>query len=88
MVALWVAALTGAVTLPTEMDALAWHKHEMLFGYLSAVIAGFLTAAIPNWTGRPTVTGWPVAGFVGIWLASRLAILFSATIPPIVGASS
>ena len=87
VVALWVAALTGAVTLPTAMDALAWHQHEMLFGYLSAVIAGFLTAAIPNWTGRPTVTGWPVAGFVGIWLAARLAILFSATIPPIVGAA-
>lgn len=87
VVALWVAALTGAVTLPTVMDPLAWHQHEMLFGYLSAVIAGFLTAAIPNWTGRPIMTGWPVAGFVGIWLAARLSILFSATIAPVVGAA-
>ena len=87
VVALWVAALTGTLTLPTAMDPLAWHQHEMLFGYLSAVIAGFLTAAIPNWTGRPTVIGWPVAGFVGIWLAARLAILFSTTIPPIAGAA-
>lgn len=87
VVALWVAALMGTITLPTAMDPIAWHQHEMLFGYLSAVIAGFLTAAIPNWTGRPTVTGWPVAAFVGTWLAARLAILFSAAIPPIVGAT-
>lgn len=87
VVALWVAALSGAIALPTAMDPLAWHQHEMLFGYLSAVIAGFLTAAIPNWTGRPTMTGWPVAGLVSTWLAARLAILFSTAIPPIVGAT-
>ena len=85
--ALWVAALGGAITLPTAMEPLAWHQHEMLFGYLSAVIAGFLTAAIPNWTGRPTLAGWPVAGFVGVWLAARLALLCSTVVPPIVGAA-
>ena len=29
-----------------------WHVHEMLFGYLPAVMTGFLFTAIPNWTGR------------------------------------
>lgn len=87
VVALWVAALSGAIVLPTAMDPLAWHQHEMLFGYLSAVIAGFLTAAIPNWTGRRSAAGLPVAAFVGVWLAARLAILFSVAIPPIVGAA-
>lgn len=84
---LWVGAMAGSLTLPTEMDPLAWHQHEMLFGYLSAIIAGFLTAAIPNWTGRPTASGWPVAGFVGLWFGARLAILFSSAIPPIIGAA-
>src|SRR3546814_12479378 len=69
------------------MDPLAWHQHEMLFGYLGAVIGGFLSAAIPNWTGRPAVTGWRVAVAVGLWLAARLAILFSGTVPPLVGAA-
>ncbi len=84
--ALWVGALDGEWTLPTAMEPLAWHQHEMLFGYLGAVIAGFLSAAIPNWTGRPIVTGWPVAVFVGLWAAARLAVLLSATVPPLVGA--
>ena len=86
VVALWVGTLGGAWTLPTAMEPLAWHQHEMLFGYLGAVIAGFLSAAIPNWTGRPVVTGWPVVAFVGLWAAARLAVLFSTAIPPLVGA--
>lgn len=86
VVTLWLGALAGRWTLPTAMAPLAWHQHEMLFGYLGAVIAGFLSAAIPNWTGRPTVTGWPVAGFVGLWVAARAALLFSAMVPQVIGA--
>src|SRR3546814_20341537 len=42
---------------------------------------------MPNWTGRPTVTGWRVAAVVDLRLAARLAVLFSATVPPLVGAT-
>ena len=78
VVALWVAAMAGTVTLPTLIDPLAWHRHEMLFGYLSAVIAGFLLTAIPNWTGRLPVAGPALAALVSLWVAARLAMLFSA----------
>lgn len=84
--ALWVAAFMGSITLPTAMDPLAWHQHEMLFGFLGAAIAGFLSAAIPNWTGRPAFAGWPVAAYVGLWLAARLALLFSAGLPALLPA--
>jgi uncharacterized protein involved in response to NO len=87
VVALWIGTLDGAWTLPTAMEPLAWHQHEMLFGYLGAVIAGFLSAAIPNWTGRPVVTGWPVAAFAGLWVAARLAVLFSAQVSPLLAAA-
>jgi uncharacterized protein involved in response to NO len=33
------------------------------------------------------VSGWRVAAVVGLWLAARLAILFSATVPPLLGAA-
>lgn len=87
VVILWVGALDGRWTLPTAMAPLVWHQHEMLFGYLGAVIGGFVSAAIPNWTGRRTVIGWRVVGVVGLWLTARLAILFSASVPPLVGAA-
>lgn len=87
VVVLWVGALAGRWTLPIAMDPLAWHQHEMLFGYLGAVIGGFVSVAIPNWTSRPTVAGWPLVAVGGLWLAARMAILFSAAVPPLVGAA-
>ena len=38
VLALWIGAQTGVLSLPTAFDPLAWHRHEMLFGYLAAVI--------------------------------------------------
>ncbi len=45
---LWVPMLSGHLTLPTAFDPVSWHAHEFLFGYLGAVIAGFLLTAVPN----------------------------------------
>ncbi|MCW9010544.1 NnrS family protein, partial [Marinobacter sp.] len=46
----WVLEVTGVVQLPLALPALFWHKHEMLFGFLSAAIAGFLLTAVCVWT--------------------------------------
>lgn len=78
VVVLWVWSLGGEMILPTGFEPLAWHRHEMLFGYLGAVIAGFLMTAIPNWTGRLPLAGAPLAGLASLWLAARLAVLFSS----------
>ncbi|WP_207790460.1 NnrS family protein [Polymorphobacter fuscus] len=80
VVSLWVLSLSGRITLPTYFDALAWHRHEMLFGYIGAVIAGFLLTAIPNWTGRLPIAGAPLAALAGLWLAGRIAVLFSGIV--------
>ena len=75
---LWIMSLAGQLTLPTAFDALAWHRHEMLFGFVGAIIAGFLLTAIPNWTGRLPIAGHPLAGLFGLWAIARIAVLFSA----------
>lgn len=80
VVVLWVGSLAGAWTIPSAFDPLAWHRHEMLYGYLSAVIAGFLLTAIPNWTGRLPIAGPPLAALAGLWLAARLAVIFSGVL--------
>lgn len=72
-VPLWVAAFAG--WLPIEHFNRDWHAHEMVFGYLSGVIAGFLLTAVPNWTGRLPVTGAPLMGLVLLWCAGRAAML-------------
>ncbi|MBU3030609.1 NnrS family protein [Paracoccus marinaquae] len=79
---LWLLAMAGRIDLPTRFDPASWHAHEFLFGYLSAVIAGFLLTAVPNWTGHLPVIGWPLGGLLCLWIAGRLAILFSTAMPP------
>jgi uncharacterized protein involved in response to NO len=80
-VAVWIAILVGGGSLPSRFDPLAWHVHEMLFGFVMAAIAGFLLTAVPNWTGRLPVNGAPLAGLAGLWLLGRAACLFSAALP-------
>ncbi len=81
---LWLAVLMGGVNLPTRFDSGSWHAHEFLFGYLGAVLAGFLLTAVPNWTGRLPMVGWRLAGLFALWIAGRIAILLSGALPPIV----
>ncbi|SEN53513.1 uncharacterized protein involved in response to NO [Pseudorhodobacter antarcticus] len=78
---LWVAMLAGTLTLPSRFDPVTWHAHEFLFGYLSAVIAGFLLTAVPNWTGRLPVVGWRLAGLALLWVAGRVAVAWSSHLP-------
>ncbi|WGW05623.1 NnrS family protein [Tropicibacter oceani] len=78
---LWLSALTGAIALPTRFDPVSWHAHEFLFGYLGAVLAGFLLTAVPNWTGRLPIVGWPLAALFALWGAGRIAVLVSALLP-------
>jgi uncharacterized protein involved in response to NO len=68
----------GAAALTRE-----WHIHEMIFGFLGAVIAGFLTTAVPNWTGRMPVIGAPLGFLVSLWILGRVAMLFQATLGPV-----
>lgn len=78
----WIAMLTGRLALPTAFDPIAWHVHELLYGYLPAVVAGFLLTAVPNWTGRLPVTGAPLLVLVLSWLAGRVAVGFSVQLGP------
>jgi len=77
-VVLWLPQYFGEMSLPTAFGPLDWHIHEMIYGYVGAVSAGFLLTAIPNWTGRLPINGYPLAGLFALWLAGRVAILGSA----------
>ena len=80
-VAIWSLWLYGRLPGAQPVGGmLAWHRHEMPFGFAAAIIAGFLLTAVPNWTGRPGLKGGPLIGLVLVWLLARLAWLMP--IPP------
>jgi uncharacterized protein involved in response to NO len=81
-VGLWLALMHGDLALPSVFDPIAWHAHEMLFGYAVAAVAGFLLTAVPNWTGRLPVGGARLALLVGLWAIGRVAVSTSAVIGP------
>ncbi|HLX16431.1 MAG TPA: NnrS family protein [Bradyrhizobium sp.] len=74
----WLPLFYGEIALSSAFAPRDLHVHEMLFGYLPAVITGFLLTAIPNWTGRLPIQGRPLMGLVAVWLAGRLCVTFSA----------
>jgi uncharacterized protein involved in response to NO len=76
----WVLNFAGFLVLPDGFDGSIWHQHEMLFGFASAAIAGFILTAIPNWTGRLPVSGWRLGMLIGFWLAGRVGFLSAASI--------
>ena len=77
-VLLWLPQYFGELSLPTAFTPLDWHIHEMLYGYVAAIVTGFLLTAIPNWTGRFPVNGLPLAALAALWLAGRVAVAGSA----------
>lgn len=81
--ALWVAIQVGGLPSPASLAPADWHVHSLLYGYLPAVMAGFLLTAVPGWTGRPPLTGWPLLGLVLLWLAGRAAVTSPWALPPV-----
>lgn len=74
-VPLWIFLfLTGAAEVG-GMPAMVWHAHEMVFGFLPAVMAGYLLSATPNWSGKLPASGTPLAILFTVWVAGRLVPL-------------
>lgn len=71
----WVLTLLGYLAWTPAMAPLLWHAHEMLYGFVSAVVIGFLMTAGKAWTGLATPRGTHLGALAGLWLAARLAAL-------------
>jgi uncharacterized protein involved in response to NO len=82
---LWLAAFSGSLSAWQPAGGwLGWHRHELLFGFGLAIIAGFLLTAVQTWTGRPGLSGKPLAALALLWLAARVAWLVNAPWPLLV----
>lgn len=88
--ALWLAwiaiqASGGSLTWISIAEAPhVWHAHEMVCGFATAAIAGFLLTAVPNWTGALPIKGRPLAALFAVWVAGRIAMALSAELSPLV----
>ncbi|TLU62000.1 NnrS family protein [Thalassotalea litorea] len=74
-IALWIAALSGWLNFEPYGGLFFWHAHEMLFGFVIAIIVGFLLTAVQTWTGVSGVRGWSLFGLFMVWLVARVGML-------------
>lgn len=79
--------LFGGLQLQTAFSPADLQAHETLFGYLGAIIVGFILTALPEWTGRPALKARTLVVLILAWLAGRLAIAESASISLVVAAA-
>jgi len=81
---IWVMRVTGLGFENLQSLTSLWHAHELLYGFVASAVAGFILTAVPNWTGRAPMCGWPLGTLVALWIAGR-AVMFA---PDILGAIS
>lgn len=84
---LWIgftASGSGAAPMDVGFPLSQWHAHEMLFGYVMAMIAGFLLTAVPSWTKTQPVQGPLLGALAGLWIAGRIVMWSAAVLPPLV----
>lgn len=77
----WVGALLQQFTLPMALPPVTWHGHEMLFGFASAALVGFVLTALPSWADVPHLAGKKLAALVVLWLAGRVLFWLSPFVP-------
>jgi len=83
LIPLWYSIFNRTLVTENYYPSSYWHAHEMLLGYGSAVIAGFLLTAVKNWTGRQTLTGDKLAGLCLVWLYGRIVPFYEGLLPDV-----
>ena len=73
---LWGLMLSSNLQVTPYGGQLWWHMHEMLFGFVSAIVIGFLLSAVQTWTRVPSIKGPLLMGLVMIWLLARVLLFF------------
>ena len=81
--AMLLMVLTGLALADVAPAAfpIAWHGHEMVFGFALAIIAGTALTALPSWAGIAETRGATLALLAGAWLLGRVACYFGPTWP-------
>ena len=83
-IAVWIFFPQG---LRGMLAPVAWHAHEMLWGFVGTIAVGFLFTAASNWTGINPMHGGRLAALVALWLAARLAFVLPGTPALLIGAA-
>ncbi len=91
--AAWAAIAIGIWVFAPQwlrppLAGVAWHAHEMLWGFIATIAVGFLMTAGANWTGLNPLRGRALALAAGLWAVARVGFLVGDDIPFAVAAAA
>lgn len=61
--------------IPSPWLGMAWHAHEMLWGFIATIAAAFLLTASATWTGFNPIKGKPLGWLCVLWVLARIGYL-------------
>ncbi len=74
----WLLCYSGLILIhPLFNNLLIWHGHEMVYGFVIAVISGFLLTAVAMWTSTPPIKGRALIALSLLWLLGRIEVTFT-----------
>ncbi len=73
----WTIGLLGIGPMSGFPNLYLWHAHEMVFGFVLAVVAGFSLTAVATWTGRPPIKDAKLVWLIFAWSVGRIAMVYS-----------
>ncbi|HEY7674948.1 MAG TPA: NnrS family protein [Burkholderiales bacterium] len=80
-VPVWLALYHRGTMLLPALSPQLWHSHEMIYGFVAAAVAGFLSTAVPSWTGAKGFGGPPLIALALVWLLGRTAFALAGVLP-------
>jgi uncharacterized protein involved in response to NO len=78
---LWLLTLTGILAFSPFINAMWWHSHEMLFGFIPAIVVGFLLTAVQTWTGVPGIRSTKLLLVFSLWALARILLAINWSLP-------
>ena len=76
-IAIWIFA---PFLIGQPLSGVAWHAHEMLWGFIATIAVAFLLTASATWTGFNPLKGKALGLICVLWVAARLGYLIGGPI--------
>ncbi len=72
LIAFWLSIFLSGPAALNYFPPVYWHGHEMVYGFVAAIVIGFIYTAAQNWTGTPGIRGFRLVILAALWLAARI----------------
>ncbi|GIW22649.1 MAG: heme transporter CcmB [Candidatus Sericytochromatia bacterium] len=68
----WISFYSGNFKINNYYNVVNWHAHEMIFGFVIAIVTGFIFTASANWTAKEPLKFFRLKLLFFFWIVPRI----------------